>query len=191
MKTFAKLFLGALALTVAISLAVVTFVPAGQVLAASDVRGGPRGSGGRGRSEGVPLQAALTALTADEQTGLQNAILEEYGAQNLYNAVIAEFGSATPFDRIVRSEAQHVSVLVHQAEKYGVEVPANPGLTTAPDFATLAEACQAGVDAEIADAAMYDDLIAVTTHSDLIQVYTRLQSASLYSHLPAFETCAP
>ncbi len=40
------------------------------------------------------------------------------------------------------------------------------------------------MDAEIADAALYDELKLVTTHEDLIRVYNRLQSASLNSHLP-------
>lgn len=45
------------------------------------------------------------------------------------------------------------------------------------------------MDAEIADAALYDELKLVTTHADLLRVYDRLQSASLNSHLPAFEAC--
>ena len=190
MKTFTK-FLGTLALTAAISLAVVAFVPAGQVSAAAETRGGPGGQGGRGQSAGAALLPAAAPLTDEENTALQEAILEEYGAFNLYTAVMNEFGSTIPFERIARSETQHIAVLVRMADKYGVAVPANPGLTAATDFSTLADACQAGVDAEIADAALYDDLMVVTTHSDLLQVYSRLQSASLNSHLPAFELCAP
>jgi hypothetical protein len=59
---------------------------------------------------------------------------------------------------VVRAEQQHVNALVLQATKYGVRVPANPGLVTAPSFSTLFEACQAGETAELADAALYDDL---------------------------------
>ena len=43
--------------------------------------------------------------------------------------------------------------------------------------------------AEIADAALYDELISGTTHTDLLRVYQMLQSASLNSHLPAFQVC--
>ena len=50
----------------------------------------------------------------------------------------------------------------------------------------MSEACQAGVQAEIADAALYDELMAVTTHADLLRVYTNLQSASL-NDPPVFE----
>ncbi|RPJ45067.1 MAG: DUF2202 domain-containing protein [Chloroflexi bacterium] len=120
---------------------------------------------------------------------MQEAILEEYGAYNLYQSVITQLGNVYPFSQIVRSEQQHINVLLRQAEKYGVAVPLNPGLATQPTFTTLAQACQAGVTAEIADAQLYDTLKPVTTHTDLLQVYSNLQSASLNNHLPAFQTC--
>ena len=58
-----------------------------------------------------------------------------------------------------------------------------------PTFAGLSEACQAGVDAEIVDAELYDQLKAYTTHTDLLRVYSNLQRTSLNSHLPVFEAC--
>ena len=76
-----------------------------------------------------------------------------------------------------------------QAERYGVEVPENPGLASAPQFASTADACAAGVAAEIADADLYDQLLPDVTHPDLQRVYTNLKNASLQSHLPAFEAC--
>jgi hypothetical protein len=132
---------------------------------------------------------ALTPLSDSEETALKEAIYEEYGALNLYQAVIAKLGNIYPFSQIVRAEQQHVTALLRQAEKYDVDAPANPGLASPVSYTTLAEACQAGVDAETADAALYDELKPVTTHSDLLTVYNRLQMASLNSHLPAFEAC--
>ena len=184
--------------------AVAAFVPTGIVSAASPAgRGGPGGNGQTdtvpsnfgnagvarfGQANGTPgAGLALTPLTEAEAVALQEAILEEYGAYNLYRAVLTQFGDVYPFNRIVLSEQQHTAALVRQAEKYGVAVPENPGLVNPPVFSSLAEACQAGVDAEIADAALYDELKLVTTHEDLIRVYNRLQSASLNSHLPEFE----
>ena len=93
------------------------------------------------------------------------------------------------FTFIVRSEAQHTAVLVRMADKYGIAIPAYPGTADAPTFGSLSEACQTCVQAEIADAVLYDELMAVTTHADLLQVYSNLQSASLINHLPAFEAC--
>lgn len=160
------------------------------VSAASDARGGPGGRGGNGQGIGQPGTGyAITPLSSEEAAALQEAILEEYGALNLYKSAIEQVGNVYPFSQIVRSEQQHVNVLVRQANKYGVNVPANPGLATQPIFTTLAQACQAGVNAEIADAALYDILMPVTTHTDLLQVYNNLQSASLNNHLPAFQTC--
>jgi hypothetical protein len=168
---------------------VLAFAQPQSVFASSDLRGGP--GTGRGNSASAPRLASSTALTplsADETAALQSAILEEYGALNLYQSVIAQYGNIIPFSGIASAEQQHVNALVRQAEKYGVEVPENPG-TVAASFSSVTAACQAGVDAEIADAALYDDLMTITTHSDLLQVYTNLQSASLNNHLPAFDLC--
>lgn len=152
-------------------------------------RGGGPGFGGNGQNGLVVNGYAQSPLSETEQEALTAAILEEYGALNLYRQVIADFGSLAPFARIAPSEQQHVDALTALAEKYGVPVPANPGLADAPSFATLAEACSAGVDAEIADAALYDRLNPLVTHTDLLRVFANLQSASLNNHLPAFRAC--
>lgn len=201
-------FLTALAVVLILAVGVLAFLPNGSVFAAYDAgRGGPGGVQNNGVIPGSAAPAApgaqvrggqpafagtgvsLTPLTEAEADALSRAILEEYGALNLYNAVIAQFGEQIPFTRIALSEQQHVNALVRQAEKYGVEVPANPGLSAPLSFTSLQQACAAGVDAEIADAALYDDLKLVTTHTDLLNVYNRLQKASLEMHLPAFQLC--
>lgn len=197
MKFTRKFLSVALIVAVLAGLGAALFMPAGTVAAASDARRGtPGGWGGNGSagsssagSGAAFTGTALIPLSDAEAQALQYAILEEYGAFNLYTAVNAQFGSTIPFSYIVRSEQQHINALVRQAQKYGIAVPENPGLANPPVFATLAEACQAGVDAEIADAALYDELKLVTTHADLLQVYDRLQKASLDSHLPAFQLC--
>jgi hypothetical protein len=128
-------------------------------------------------------------LDTTEQAALNEAILEEYGALNLYNAVLEQYGSVLPFSRIARAEAQHVRALTQLFTKYGLTVPANPGLSPAPIFTRLTQACKAGVDAEIADATLYDELLKVTDNPDVVRVYRNLQAASLNNHLPAFEAC--
>ncbi len=100
-----------------------------------------------------------------------------------------QLGSIVPFEKISQSELQHISALTRQAEKFGVEVPANPGLTNAPDFVDLKTACQAGVAAETEDAALYDLLKASTKNTNLLRVYNNLQKASLQNHLVEFQTC--
>lgn len=128
-------------------------------------------------------------LDAAEVTALTEAINEEYGALNTYQAAIAQFGNIYPFSQIARSEQQHVNALTRLFTKYGLAVPANPGLATTPTWDTVADACQTGVNAEIADAALYDTLKPMVDNADILQVFANLQAASLNSHLPAFESC--
>jgi hypothetical protein len=148
---------------------------------------GASGSGSYGIYNGT-YAGVYAELTAAEEAALIAAIEEEYGARALYEGVAAQFDDAALFSRIARSERQHAAALIRQAQKYGLDVPDYPGpLST--EFESLADACLAGVDAEIADAALYDELLMDTDKADLIRVFERLQAASLQSHLPAFETC--
>lgn len=149
--------------------------------------GSPNGNGQTSAQAGTGL--ALTPLSGEETEALQSAILEEYGALNLYESVMEQLGDVYPFNQIALAEQQHVNALVLQAEKYGVTVPQNPGLEVSTVFTTLQEACQMGVEAEVADAELYNALISVTTHTDLLRVYSNLQTASLENHLPVFQIC--
>jgi len=160
-------------------------------VSASALERGPRG----GQTETAPTRGqtgavgtALIPLSDAEVEGLIEAIYEEYNAMNTYLAVIDQFGSVTPFVQIANSEQSHLNALLRQADKYGVVVPELVP-AAAPVLGSLEEACALGAAAEIADAALYDEIMAYTTHDDLIQVYTRLQMASLESHLPQFEIC--
>ncbi len=71
-------------------------------------------------------------------------------------------------------------------------MPANTGLPAgAPNWwPTRQAACQRGVDVEIDDIALYDNLLPGMQHGDIIQVFTNLRSASINNHLPAFEACS-
>ncbi|MFC2055082.1 DUF2202 domain-containing protein [Chloroflexota bacterium] len=148
---------------------------------------GQGGVGGRGNGGG---QGSREPLSNAEIEGLVRAIEEEFGAQALYQSVLEKFGNVTPFNDIVLSEARHASALINQAQKYGIQVPEFPSSEGLPAFDTVTETCLAGVDAEIADAELYDELMSFTTNSALIRVYINLQKASLDSHLPAFEDCS-
>jgi hypothetical protein len=139
---------------------------------------------------GTWLRTPLAPPDAAEVAALTEAINEEYGALNTYQAVLSQFGNVTPFSRIARSEQQHVNALAQLFTKYGLPVPSNPGLVPAPAFASLTDACQTGVDAEIADAALYDTLRPSVDNADILQVFANLQAASLNNHLPAFEACS-
>lgn len=144
-----------------------------------------RGTGGRGNAGGQ----ALGPLSAAAVDALTEAIEEEYLAMNTYRAVVDQFGPLDPFERIARSEKKHADALARLFEKYGLPVPENPGLPVAPTWESAAAACQTGVDAEIADAALYDRLAPSVDHPDILRVFGNLQAASLENHLPAFESC--
>jgi hypothetical protein len=166
------------------------FVHWGTVYASSlEGRGGPGGRGGNGNDTPNPGGTPRTPLSGDETEALNRAILEEYGALNLYQSVISQLSNVAPFSRIVNAEQQHVNALTRQATKYGIPVPPNPGLSPQPSFSTFGEACTAGVDAETVDAALYDELKPIVTHDDIIRVFNNLQNASLNNHLPAFQDC--
>jgi hypothetical protein len=131
--------------------------------------------------------ATLTPLSNAETTALNEAVLEEYGALNLYKSIIAQFGDVYPFTQIAQAEQQHLNVLTRQAVKYEVTVPANPGTNSGMTFASLDEAFAAAIAAEKADAALYDELKLTVDHLDILRVFENLQTASLNNHLVSLE----
>ena len=157
--------------------------------------GGPGGWGGLGGADaprtGPTSEGSYGELSASEIEALQMALDDEYKAWSVYEQVIADFGAVRPFTGIQRAEENHISALVNLFTRYGLEVPENEWLGNVPSFDTLAEACEAGVEAEMENRALYDELFEMVDNEDLIQVFTALQQASEMRHLPAFARCAP
>jgi hypothetical protein len=142
-----------------------------------------RGGGGGGTPpalDPVAREALITALTSP---------VGEYAARAEYTAILAKFGNTMqPYARILQAEQQHIAALQQQCVKYGVPIPPDTyaGNVTAP--ATLLEAAQTGVTAELLNVALYDELLTkVRNYPSLVQVFTNLRAASLNNHLPAFE----
>lgn len=129
-------------------------------------------------------------LTEREVADLHAALDDEYQARATYAQVLADFGDVLPFARIVESEGRHIEALLALYHRYGVDVPPDTWPTRVPRYASVAEACRAGVDAEVANAALYDRLLAGTDRPDIRAVYHNLRRASQESHLPAFRRCA-
>jgi hypothetical protein len=119
------------------------------------------------------------------------ALDDEYKAWSVYEQVIADFGAVRPFTSIQKAEENHIAALVTLFDRYGLEVPANEWVDSAPSFDTLTEACEAGVQAEIYNAELYAQLLDMVDNPDVVRVFTSLQRASESMHLPAFERCAP
>ncbi len=137
------------------------------------------------------LEFPVGVLPDPVKSALDEAINDEYKALSTYQAVIAAFGSARPFAMIKGAEEQHISALKAIYDKYGLETPTNTWVGTMSAPATLKEACQTGVDAEIANAALYRNTLlpAVSGYEDITAVFTNLMNASKDKHLPAFERC--
>ncbi|MBT4722869.1 DUF2202 domain-containing protein [Candidatus Falkowbacteria bacterium] len=127
----------------------------------------------------------------DQQTVgyLEAALADERKARATYEAVINSFGNVRPFINIIRAEEQHIAMLKGLFDKYGVEIPEdNTVLGSLPS--TLSEVCAVGVQAEIDNDQLYQDMIGSINEQDIKEVFTSLAAASLNMHLPAFEKCA-
>lgn len=137
------------------------------------------------------LEYPAGELSDVAKSALLSALDDEYKARATYEAVMAKIGSIRPFSMIIRAEEQHISALKALFDKYGVAIPSDPwtGKISAPD--TLGASCQAGVDAEIANASLYRDqlLPAAKDYADITGVFTNLMQASQERHLPAFDRC--
>ena len=132
---------------------------------------------------------AQTPQPLSNETGaaLVMAINDEYKARATYQAVLDKFGSVAPFSNIVQSEATHIAALERLFNAYGLPIPPDTyaGHVQAP--ATLQDAAQTGVEAETANVAMYDNLLATVQEPDVRAVFAQLRSASQVKHLPAFQ----
>ncbi len=131
-----------------------------------------------------------TELSDAEQADLVAALDDEYMARATYAQVIADFGAVRPFVNIVDAEGRHAEALLDLFHRYGMPVPADTWSGRVPRYASLREACEAAVAAEIENGDMYDRLVAGTDRPDILAVYRNLQAASQERHLPAFRRCA-
>jgi len=145
------------------------------------------GAGGR---RGVGAGSA--ALPADVALAVVEALVGpegEYAAYATYAAIMEEYGNVQPYANIMNAEARHIAALQKLLDRYGIPYPTvNPYLGQVAAPASLAEAAQAGIDAEKANVALYEQQMAVVAaYPDIARVFANLQAASQDSHLPAFE----
>ena len=103
--------------------------------------------------------------------------------------MIRDFGPVRPFVNIVEAEARHISALLALFERCGMTPPENRWAGKTPRFASVHDACSAGVQAEIDNVILYDRLLESTQRPDIRHVFQALRSASQDRHLPAFRRC--
>jgi len=128
-------------------------------------------------------------ISESEIEALSLAINDEYKARATYKKVIEKFGEVRPFSNIINSEENHISALKSLYNKYDLDIPTDEWYDKVPEFDSVEDACEAGVHAEVENAALYDELFSKVDNQDIIAVFTSLRDASENSHLPAFEKC--
>jgi hypothetical protein len=131
----------------------------------------------------------MNHLNETEIRALEEALDDEYRAWSTYDQVIRDFGEVRPFINIRAAEARHIEALRALFSRYRLDIPENPWPGKVTRYASLQEACQAGVAAEIENGALYDRLLATTQRPDILTVFRNLREASQENHLPAFRRC--
>ena len=87
------------------------------------------------------------AINQATKDALNATIQDEYKAQAIYERVLTDFGASTiPFKNIIRAEEKHAQSLANVMDNYAMDVPQNNfKITDFPSFATVKEACAAGL----------------------------------------------
>lgn len=117
---------------------------------------------------------------------LTYAIQDEYLARAEYELIMSQYGSIRPFTNIMKAEETHIEALLPLFTEYGVGAPADEGADHAASVASLTEAYQAGVNAEINNIAMYETFLDQDLPDDVRTVFESLMHAS-ENHLRAFQ----
>ena len=117
------------------------------------------------------------------------ALKDEYKARAFYRLVIKTFGPVHPFINIVDAEDTHAKTLEALCARYGIPLPPDDWEGKLERPASVLEACQAGVNGEIENIAMYDRFLRETKEPEVRALFQRLQARSRDAHLPAFERC--
>lgn len=144
---------------------------------------------------GAAQSRAATVLPEAVQDALLQALTGpegEYAAYASYAAVLDAYGEVEPYATIAVAELRHIEALERLLDKYGIDYPkTNPYLGTIEAPADLATAAAAWADGEVANVALYDDILPVVAgYSDITRVFTSLRTASQDAHLPAFQRAA-
>ena len=130
---------------------------------------------------------ALDSSGYSVQQALIYAIQDEHLAHAEYQYVNRKFNDPPPFRGIVRSEVMHISALENLFRQQGWSIPPDIGSRYIIEVQTLREADEVGVDAEIANIAMYNRFLSRTDlPSSFRSVFTNLRDASI-NHQNAFQ----
>ncbi|MBN2617526.1 MAG: DUF2202 domain-containing protein [Spirochaetales bacterium] len=137
-------------------------------------------------SQDFGSKGALESKDFTVEEMLSYAIQDEYLALNEYQAIIKKFGNVKPFINIISSEKTHIEYLENIYKTYNYKIPSvdTTKFIHLPD--SLDEAAKIGVDAEIANIAMYDKFLKQKLPNDIREVFEFLKKGS-ENHLQAFK----
>lgn len=130
--------------------------------------------------------ASFAVESYDLEDMLAYAYQDEMLAQGEYDALLSEFASVRVFENIKKAEEKHITYVEGLYDYHELTLPEfdTEGLTAVP--ATLEEAYQIGVDAEINNIKMYEAFLEKDLDDYTRTVFTALKDASV-NHLNAFE----
>lgn len=132
---------------------------------------------------------AASPLKSGDRQALDEAIADEYQARAFYQATIDRFGAVRPFSNIINAETRHAEMVADLFVQYGLPVPEDTYMGKVEAPGTLLAACEAGMQAEIDNKALYDRLLPNVSEPDIRATLERLRNASQNNHLPAFQNC--
>ncbi len=126
---------------------------------------------------------------AQLETILQVTLADEYKARAEYVALVDVYGEVSPLVELIQAETKHVDALTRLFEMYGLDVPADNGAEFAVVPASLEEAYQIGIEAEVYNISLYENYLTTDLPTNVETVFTHLMSAS-ENHLATFEAYA-
>jgi hypothetical protein len=129
-------------------------------------------------------------LSEDEIQALSLTLNDEFKAEATYQKVIDKFGEIRPFTNIINAEQKHSDALISIFEKYNLTIPDNDWYNKVKEQDSIKDACKEGVNAEIENIDLYDNLLSKIDNQDIIFIFESLRDASKYNHLPAFQRCS-
>ena len=136
------------------------------------------------------LEEPATALSPEVRRAVETALADEYRAEAFYEGVMEQLGEVRPFANVVRAERRHAASLASLLERRSLPVPAPAEFEEMARFSSRLEACAASVQAEVDNAAIYDEILELDLPKDVRRVFEHNRFASLEHHLPAFQRCA-
>jgi rubrerythrin len=133
------------------------------------------------------LSTSLEGTDVDEaelQAMLDVLYLDELNAKAEYEALVEVFGDQSPYTQLILAETRHADALLRLYDLYDLEVP-TVQVNTPVVPATLEETYAIGIDAEVANIALYDNYLDLNLPDLVERVFSNLQRAS-ENHLRIF-----